>query len=301
MTHYLSVMQRAVDSLDPNTVEARAALYERARGMLRERYSTARARLELASLDEAIELIEAETLRRSGAADFGLPPRWAERAFVDEAREDEPPYAAEPLPPPDEFFEQTEAERARSRALLRGGPRRRWPFALLALALLAIAVLAAFWLRPAPTPEPVAAAKEERATINYVYLRQPVYYRTTHPAGTIIIDKAQNFLYVVRPNVVAIRYGIGLGTECTDAQGLYRVMRKEDWPGFHGSPQDRLKNPLGARAIYFDERYRIHGTNVPAQVIGEDDIERGCFFLSNEDVVELSDKTPIETRVVVTE
>jgi hypothetical protein len=296
MTHYLSIMQRAVDSLETNTVETRAMLYERARRMLRERYSTARAKLELASLDEAIELIEIETLRKSGATGGPFTQATDESPFA------AGPAAAEPLPPAEEFFEQTEAELARSRAVLGGGSRRSWIFGAIALTVLAIAAIAGFWFWPAREPAPeTAASNEERTAINYVYLRQPVYYRTTHPVGTIIIDKAQNFLYFVRPNVVAIRYGIGIGSECTEAQGLYRVMRKEEWPGFRGSPEDRLKNPLGARAIYFDERYRIHGTNVPAQVIGEDDIERGCFYLSNEDVIELSDKTPIDTRVVVTE
>ena len=292
MTHYLSVMQRAVDALETNTVETRAALYDRARRMLQGRFSPARAKLELVSLDEAIGLVEAETLRKSAAAD----PGWVPPAEGPELAE---PQSAEPWPVED-MFEPGEAGRTRS---LLAGPSR-WPRRLAAMAavlLVAAAGGAAFWFWPERKPEPVAAASEERTTINYVYLRQPVYYRTTHPAGTIIVDKAQNFLYVVRPNVVAIRYGIGLGRECTGAQGLYRVMRKEEWPGFRGNPEDRLKNQLGARAIYFDESYRIHGTNTPAQVIGEDDISLGCLYLSNEDVVELSDKTPVDTRVVVTE
>ena len=50
----------------------------------------------------------------------------------------------------------------------------------------------------------------------YVYLRQPVYYRTTHPVGTIVVDKQQSFLYVVRPSLSALRYGIGVGSDCID-------------------------------------------------------------------------------------
>jgi lipoprotein-anchoring transpeptidase ErfK/SrfK len=282
MTHYLAVIQRAVNSLETNTVEARAALYDRARRMLRERFSPSTAKLELASLDEAIELIEAETRRRQSIADAAAP-----RPAVG------PPALAEEIP------EQSGTERARSRAVLAGGSRRWRKLAAIGAALVIVAAgVAAFWYWPEREPEPVAS--EERTPVNYVYLRQPVYYRTTHPPGTIIVDKAQNFLYFVRPNVVAIRYGIGLGRECTNVQGLYRVTRKEEWPGFSGRAEDRLKNPLGARAIYFDEKYRIHGTNAPAQVIG-DDVNVGCLHLSNEDVIELSDKTPIDTRVVVTE
>jgi hypothetical protein len=287
MTHYLSVIQRAVDSLETNTVETRAELYDRARRMLRERFSPGAAKVEIASLNEAIELVEAETLRKTSAVGSARPPP-APR-----------PPQAEPSALED-ILEPSEAERARSRAIL--AEPSRWPrrLALIAAVLLVAAFgAAAFWFWPQREPEPVAQV-EERPAVNYVYLRQPVYYRTTHPVGTIVVDKAQNFLYFVRPNVVAIRYGLGLGRECADAQGLYRVTRKEEWPEFRGSPEDRLKNPLGARAIYFDERYRIHGTNVPALVIG-DDVVVGCLHLSNEDVIELAEKTPIDTRVVVTE
>ena len=196
----------------------------------------------------------------------------------------------------------SEAERARLRGVLEDASPRPRRFAVIGAVLVmaaGAAGAAAYWFWPERAPAP--AVVEERPTVNYVYLRQPVYYRTTHPAGTIIVDKAQNFLYYVRPNVVAIRYGIGLGRECTEAKGLYRVMRKEEWPGFRGKPEDRLKNTLGARAIYFDEKFRIHGTNAPTRVIGEDDIDLGCVYLSNEDVIELSDKTPVDARVVVTE
>jgi hypothetical protein len=296
MTHYLSVIQRAVDSLEINTVDNRAELYDRARRMLRERFSPATAKLELVSLNEAIELVEAETLRKKGAVRASAGPSPAKGTVRASAR-------PSPLPQPlaEDFLEPSEADLARSRAILR--ERSRWPRPLAVLAIVLViagAGAAAFWWWPRSAAVVETVRTEERPAINYVYLRQPVYYRTTHPPGTIIVDKAQNFLYYVRPNVVAIRYGIGLGRECTDARGLYRVSRKEEWPEFRGSPGDRLKNPLGARAIYFDEKYRIHGTNTPGQVIG-DDVVRGCLHLSNEDVIELSDKTPIETRVVVTE
>jgi lipoprotein-anchoring transpeptidase ErfK/SrfK len=288
MTHYLSVIQRAVEALETNTVETRAELYDRARRMLRERYSPTTAKLEIASLDEAIELVEAETRRKSTTGGAVHRPAVVEPP----SRTGEPPAIAE-IPG------SSETERVRSHAVVAGRPR--WPLIAAGVAVvLAAAGGAALWFWPEREPEP-SARVEERPTINYVYLRQPVYYRTTHPPGTIIVDKAQNFLYFVRPNVVAIRYGIGLGRECADAHGLYRVLRKEEWPGFRGNPEDRLKNPLGARAIYFDEKYRIHGTNAPARVIGEDDINVGCLYLTNEDVIELSDKTPIDSRVVVTE
>ena len=142
------------------------------------------------------------------------------------------------------------------------------------------------------------------ANAPYVYLRQPVYYRTTYPVGTIIVDKAQNFLYVVRPSMSALRYGIGVGSECVPLAGLFKVARKEEWPGWKQPPQqsagagdDRLKNPLGARALYLNTDNRIHGTNAPV-MIGRRAPD-GCIRLVNDDVIYLYDRTPLESRVVV--
>jgi lipoprotein-anchoring transpeptidase ErfK/SrfK len=335
MADYFSVIKRSVETLNPNTREARRALYERARGALLERLRAAEPRLpapvieaEQASLEAAISRIEAELSQRRSP--LTVPPAVARvftpRTGADTAAPAARPAAAQPPPPPPPTrpvdFDQdapppeAEEEEGSRRLLASSSPVL---FIVIGALLIAAGGIAAylFWPAsrpaqqtasapaPASTQAPASAtapAPRQRAApaVNYVYLRQPVYYRTTHPVGTIVIDKAQNFLYVVRPNVVAIRYGIGLGRECTNVQGLYRVTRKEEWPGFSGRAEDRLKNPLGARAIYFDEKYRIHGTNAPAQVIG-DDVNVGCLHLSNEDVIELSDKTPIDTRVVVTE
>jgi lipoprotein-anchoring transpeptidase ErfK/SrfK len=143
--------------------------------------------------------------------------------------------------------------------------------------------------------------------VSYVYLKQPVYYRTTHPVGTIVVDKVQNFAYVVLPNVVALRYGIGTGPECATAAGLYRVTRKEEWPGrngtfasltnmFSGDPSD---NPLGPRALYFGKDFRLHGTNTPLSIGGT--MSGGCIALLNDSITEFYDKAPIETRIVVIE
>ena len=126
--------------------------------------------------------------------------------------------------------------------------------------------------------------------------RQPVYYRTIHPVGTIVVDKSQSFLYVVRPSVSALRYGIGV--ECNTAAGLYQIVRKEEWPGVKAAADDeRAKNPLGARALYLSKETSIHGTNAPT-TIGRA-VSLGCFRLTNDDVIHLYDRTPLETRVVV--
>jgi lipoprotein-anchoring transpeptidase ErfK/SrfK len=57
-------------------------------------------------------------------------------------------------------------------------------------------------------------------------------------------------------------------------------------------------NPLGARALYLgDTVYRIHGTNQP-QTIGHA-VSSGCFRLTNPEVIDLYDRIPVGTKVVV--
>jgi hypothetical protein len=61
-------------------------------------------------------------------------------------------------------------------------------------------------------------------------------------------------------------------------------------------------NPLGARALYLfqngrDTLYRIHGTNEPRS-IGQA-VSSGCIRLLNADVIDLYDRVPVGTRVVV--
>ena len=59
-----------------------------------------------------------------------------------------------------------------------------------------------------------------------------------------------------------------------------------------------IDNPLGARAMYLGSTlYRIHGTNEPG-TIGRN-VSSGCIRLTNEDIVDLYDRTPIGTKVVV--
>ena len=57
-------------------------------------------------------------------------------------------------------------------------------------------------------------------------------------------------------------------------------------------------NPLGARALYLGNTlYRIHGTNQPS-TIGTF-VSSGCIRLTNDDVIDLSGRVQIGTRVIV--
>jgi lipoprotein-anchoring transpeptidase ErfK/SrfK len=159
--------------------------------------------------------------------------------------------------------------------------------------------------QPGRIPDPA----EERLPPQFQ--RQLVFYRTSEPPGTIIVHTNERYLYVVQPGGRALRYGIGVGREGFQWQGLLTITRKQEWPDWTPPPEmiERQPylprfmaggpgNPLGARALYLGNTvYRIHGTNQP-QTIGSA-VSSGCFRLVNSDVVDLYDRIPVGTKVVV--
>jgi lipoprotein-anchoring transpeptidase ErfK/SrfK len=69
-----------------------------------------------------------------------------------------------------------------------------------------------------------------------------------------------------------------------------------------GGMQGGLDNPLGARALYLydggrDTMYRIHGTTEPWS-IGQS-VSSGCIRLFNQDVIDLYNRVPVGSPVVV--
>ena len=105
-----------------------------------------------------------------------------------------------------------------------------------------------------------------RASITQL-LRQEVAYPTREQPGTIVVDTTNRFLYVVRENGRALRYGIGVGKEGLAWSGRATVGRKAMWPSWTPTNDmirrepDRNKkwadgmpggfdNPLGPRALY---------------------------------------------------
>jgi lipoprotein-anchoring transpeptidase ErfK/SrfK len=143
------------------------------------------------------------------------------------------------------------------------------------------------------------------------FQRQAVFYRSTEAPGTIIIHTSERFLYVVQPNGRALRYGIGVGRDGFQWQGLLRITRKQEWPDWT-PPAEMIQrqpslprfmaggpgNPMGARALYLGATvYRIHGTNQP-QTIGSA-VSSGCFRLVNGDVIDLYGRIPVGTKVIV--
>jgi lipoprotein-anchoring transpeptidase ErfK/SrfK len=148
-------------------------------------------------------------------------------------------------------------------------------------------------------------------TLPSQFRRTLVEYRTKEPAGTIIIDTPNTYLYLVLGNGKAMRYGIGVGREGFTWSGTERISRMAEWPDWRPPPEmiDRQpylprfmaggeSNPLGARALYLGKtEYRIHGTNQPS-TIGTF-VSSGCIRLTNEDVSDLYGRVQVGTRVVV--
>jgi lipoprotein-anchoring transpeptidase ErfK/SrfK len=143
------------------------------------------------------------------------------------------------------------------------------------------------------------------------FQRQMVLYRTSEPPGTIIVHTNERFLYLVQPGGRAMRYGIGVGREGFQWQGLLKITRKQEWPDWT-PPAEMIArqpylprfmaggpgNPMGARALYLGTTvYRIHGTNQP-HTIGSA-VSSGCFRLVNNDVADLYERVPVGTKVVV--
>ncbi len=141
--------------------------------------------------------------------------------------------------------------------------------------------------------------------------RQIVDYWTKEPAGTIIIDTPNTYLYLVLGGGKALRYGVGVGREGFTWAGEQRISRVAVWPDWT-PPREMIErqpylprfmaggpsNPLGARALYLGSTvYRIHGTNQPS-TIGTF-VSSGCIRLTNVDIEDLYSRVAVGTRVIV--
>ena len=142
---------------------------------------------------------------------------------------------------------------------------------------------------------------------------------TGQPPGTIVVDTREKYLYYVLPNKKAIRYGVATGDEAFGWTGEAIIQRKAEWPRWtptkdmiarepeknapwaNGMPPG-LDNPLGARALYLyrdnrDTLYRIHGTNDPSSIGSA--VSSGCIRMINQDVIDLYNRVPEGTPVLV--
>jgi lipoprotein-anchoring transpeptidase ErfK/SrfK len=306
LTDYYAILARAVATLEPNTAQARAQLFKRARQLLLERirddasrWTAAEAKAEIAHFDAATARVEAAW---AGARD---PRRtWAE------VTAESPRGAAAP---------------PRGRRV--GGIVTLGTAGLVGALLLVGAIFSFRGGQVASTKtDQVATGPDKRNKTNelepgvdggstadglpYFLRRQLVYYRSVYSSGMIVVDRSQRFLYLVLPQSRAVRYGIGIGGECSVSAGLYRIQRKSEWPDWLPSPALRKRrgypermpggpgNPLGAYAMYFEDNAPgIHGTNAPKSIGEAPSI--GCLRLVNDDVLDLAKRVDLGTAVVV--
>jgi lipoprotein-anchoring transpeptidase ErfK/SrfK len=154
--------------------------------------------------------------------------------------------------------------------------------------------------------------------IEPAYLRKFGDYQTDEPPGTVIVDTAKRVLFLTLPDGKGIRYGVGIGRDGFAWSGRAIINHKKAWPTWtppaemierepeleewrKGMPPS-LENPLGARALYIyqdgrDTLYRLHGTNQP-ETIGHA-VSSGCVRLLHHDVIDLYNRVPNKTPIVV--
>lgn len=197
----------------------------------------------------------------------------------------------------------------------------RTPGFLIVAAMLAISPVSLAANMPLPPvtfdqpdiPEMVPLPGEEQ--LERHLQRTPVFFRTSMPAGSIVIDSSERYLYLITGQGTALRYGVAVGREGYEWEGSMKVTKKVEWPDWK-PPREMIArekkkgknlpsvvkggpgNPLGARALYLGRsEYRIHGTNAPKS-IGQA-ASSGCIRMLNEHVIDLYDRVKVRARVVV--
>jgi lipoprotein-anchoring transpeptidase ErfK/SrfK len=152
------------------------------------------------------------------------------------------------------------------------------------------------------------------------YLRRRVRYDSAEAVGTIIVDPRHYYVYRIEGDGYATRYGANVGRAGFLWSGEAYIGRKAEWPVWtppkemiarqpeaapyaNGMPPG-LDNPLGARTLYLYQNgaytlYTIYSTIMP-ETIGRG-VSSGCVGLLTQDMMDLYEKTPVNTKVIVLE
>ncbi len=168
----------------------------------------------------------------------------------------------------------------------------------------------------ADEPFPVKMTKGKG--LPFKYQRRDMEFATTEPAGTIVVDLRGRFLYLVKGNGMATRYGVSLGKSAKAWTGEVVIKKMAEWPVWTPAPYhlqvkpDLIKwkngmpggpdNPLGARAMYLykgnvDTINRIHGAAKLSDIGGKK--TAGCIGMLNADIIHLYANVQVGTRVVM--
>lgn len=183
-------------------------------------------------------------------------------------------------------------------------------FAIAALRPDPASAATAFWVDPLNGQQTEQYDEEFRPQAAPIP-RELVSFDARYAPGTIVISMVEKRLYFVTTRGEAIQYGVGVGRPGFEWAGTLPVSRKREWPEWR-PPAEMLQrrpdlpkymsggpdNPLGARALYLGgSLYRIHGSNEP-ETIGQA-VSSGCIRMTNDDVVDLYERTKVGTKVVV--
>lgn len=163
---------------------------------------------------------------------------------------------------------------------------------------------------------PIAAVDVSK--VDPKYWRRTVPYESKEAPGTIIVDPSNFYVYRIEGDGKATRYGANVGREGFLWSGEAYVGRKGEWPTWT-PPREMIKrqpevakyargmpggpdNPLGARTLYLYQKgvytlYTIYSTSDP-ESIGSG-ITSGCTGLLTQDMIDLYDRTPVNTKVIV--
>jgi len=162
-----------------------------------------------------------------------------------------------------------------------------------------------------PEPIRIPTIFGQTLIIGTYFPREVVSFSEKLPTGSIVISTSQRRLYYVTGEGKALRYAIAVGKEGYAWAGTSTVSSKREWPSWSPPPDMRRRkpelpaympggkdNPLGARALYLgDTLYRIHGTNEP-WLMGTAE-SSGCIRMTNDDVIDLYNRTRIGATVIV--
>lgn len=130
--------------------------------------------------------------------------------------------------------------------------------------------------------------------------------------GDIHVDAVARYLYHIRENGLAMRYGVAIGRDGLYEPGTFTIRRKAKWPQwtptesmiardpeyaeFAGGMPGGPDNPLGARAFYLyvgnrDTYLRIHGSPQPRS-IGQR-ASSGCVRMVMAHIIDLYEQVEI--------
>ena len=173
-------------------------------------------------------------------------------------------------------------------------------------------------------PAGIAAAHPVKQVPNYA-LPAEMLPRIVPIAGSFMpyeihVNPDEFALYWTLPGNKALRYVVGIGRAGLYEAGEFYVGAKKEWPSWTPTPgmlrrepglyskwkdgmPGGLNNPLGARALYLftpergDTFLRIHGTDDPSTLARR--VSNGCARLINDQMIDLYDRVPMDTRVVL--